>query len=762
MRINNFTENIPIIKKHFGWEMAICQHPMYLLIDEDRGVPTVGERIPPWGAPTAKDYVKRVKRNLQSLDKYPDLKLNYEFSAVELESMITQFPNVYKKMKHAYRNGKLDFVNGNFSQAHLQILDSESNWRQFEYGLKIYKSLFGKKVKVYACQETGLHQQLPQMLKELGYDFIVAPLFPWAMEMIDGKLETTAFSNGIYPIQGDEFLWAQALDGSRLPYYIKVLEASLGVTQEQLNITEIQKDLYSSPPIWTHFPDMIEIAQKEYDDYKTLFDFILLEPALQKRIQKFPPRGTARIYSYWSYIEGVWAEELLRKNKQTQETVQLTEYLDCMGKLSGLKGNYNDEFQSIWHTILKYQHHDVYWIEVTDLRRKAIQHLDQAIRQCHQIMARIAGQLVNKTEEHITIFNGLAYPRKALLDLCLEYTSLPGNNFQSFGNRYIGMVDLPSGGYRSISIKKKTTTYSKQIPLPKVLNMQQYKVKFSSTGLMEQIYTREGTPLLTSQSYLGGEIKALVSDRWTDNRKAKFKFYNGKVADILVRFTSLATIPVKETYFFYHHLGYIKVEVEFDFNGNKVGYFHIDSTKINIHYPTSGKDEIYHDIPFGYIPAREERVLFAPNWVYCNGLVYINRGTVKHWVKEGVLGNVIAWGDHFAISRAGPGWRNPDYDLRLYGKQKIEYYVIPFGKFEGRRIHEKVEAITFPVFFTKGKGNHSHYSLKEKDICLTSITTQNNIHMARGFKFPSKKKSPFKNWEIFNIPLDKINKMKNK
>ncbi len=39
----------PFVKEHFGWKLAFCQHPMYLLIDEDRGEPTVGERVPPWG-----------------------------------------------------------------------------------------------------------------------------------------------------------------------------------------------------------------------------------------------------------------------------------------------------------------------------------------------------------------------------------------------------------------------------------------------------------------------------------------------------------------------------------------------------------------------------------------------------------------------------------------------------------------------------------------------------------------------------------------
>ena len=37
-------------KALMGWKLAICQHPMYLIVDEDRGEPVVGERVPPWGA----------------------------------------------------------------------------------------------------------------------------------------------------------------------------------------------------------------------------------------------------------------------------------------------------------------------------------------------------------------------------------------------------------------------------------------------------------------------------------------------------------------------------------------------------------------------------------------------------------------------------------------------------------------------------------------------------------------------------------------
>lgn len=109
----------PFIKKHLGWKLAFCQHPMYLLIDEDRGEPRVGERIPPWGAEYAADYAERVRRNLLSLDQFPGLKMNYQWSAVEFQSLVNRFPDLLEGMIKQYDKGSLDFLDGTYSQAHL-------------------------------------------------------------------------------------------------------------------------------------------------------------------------------------------------------------------------------------------------------------------------------------------------------------------------------------------------------------------------------------------------------------------------------------------------------------------------------------------------------------------------------------------------------------------------------------------------------------------------------------------------------------------
>ncbi|MHC4843275.1 MAG: glycoside hydrolase family 38 N-terminal domain-containing protein, partial [Planctomycetota bacterium] len=301
--------NDPYVKEHLGWKLVIGQHPMYLLIDEDRGTPRVGERVPPWGAPNKEGYVERVKRNLSSLDKIEGLRINYQWSAVELNHMCENFPDVYKELKKHYESGMLDFVDGSYSQAHLQVLSSESNWRQFEYGQEVYKDLFGKNIEVYARQETGLHHQVPQLLEKFGYRFATLPAFHAAVEVVEGPFEFISQMGRFEAQTGDEFLEWVGLDGTAVPTYISI---HLG-----------------------------------WDDIR--------EHALIDRYEAAPPRAKARIHSYWSYIEGTWAEELMRVMRQAEEKALMAEQMVAIAKAAGVETDAGAEIKELWKEILKAQ-----------------------------------------------------------------------------------------------------------------------------------------------------------------------------------------------------------------------------------------------------------------------------------------------------------------------------------------------------------------------------------------------------------------------
>jgi hypothetical protein len=274
---------------------------------------------------------------------------------------------------------------------------------------------------------------------------------------------------------------------------------------------------------------------------------------------------------------------------------------------------------------------------------------------------------------------------------------------------------------------------------------------------MKQLTTANDRDLLVTGETLGGEIRARIAGEWVDNRSATVGYYSGPVCDIITRSGSIGEIPTKESYFFFKDEPFIKVEIEFDFDGNEVGNMWIDKTKINIYYPTEGS-EIYHDIPFGFVQARQNRPLFATNWLYSNGLVYVNRGTTKHWMEGGLMANVVAWGsNHFTNRMHWQHWiSRPQYDIRLYGRQKVEYYLIPCDRFEPAKIIHAVDDIIAPVYLTSGKGERSFYQVENKDLAITAIYPREGGIWLRGYKIPSDDKSRFRDFEIFNLKLEDI------
>lgn len=762
----------PYIKKHLNWSMAICQHMMYLLIDEDRGEPILGERMLPWGAPDTAEYTKRIIRNLKSFENTDDLVLSYQIAAVDMESLARDYPQVADKMKEWHKKGRLDFVGGSFSQAHMQCIGSESNWRQFEWGTKLFRDMYNKQIKLYARQETGLHQQIPQILKNFGYEMIVMPQFPWAMEIVDGQFEIMSSHLGTAFIKEDEIVNALALDGTEIPAYLTGHIAAFNDSdpthaqpvipaQHAHNVFNVKrgisKDLYGPPVIWPYFPDLMEVDRKFYDEINEFCNLVQLEEAMLKRLAVAPPRAKAKVFSHWSYYEGEWAEELSRANKVGEEYALLLESMQAMVKLSGADCDKQEGIRAIWHTILKYQHHDVHWIAINDLRRKAINYLKEGLDKSSALMTEMAEGLVEKSDNSIAIFNHSPRPRRTMVEFSSGKAPAGSLSLQEFNGQCFGFADLPAGGFDSFELSDKSPCPSQKKNLPKEISTKNYQVQFSESGLMNQITTASGQDLLKTDNVPGGHLKAMIDENWFDNLSGECDFYTGEVCDILERKTLLDTIGVLERYYFFKNENVIKVELEFDFDGNTIGYYWLDETKLNVYYPTCGH-EVYHDIPYGFVQARQNRPLFATNWLYCGGLVYINRGTVKHRVENDMIANVLAWGSKTFDNRIHfDFWtQKQQYDIRLYGKQKLEYYMIPYGDFDGSQIVRDVNDLISPVFITQGKGQKSFYDVLDNDLSTTAIFEREGQIWARGYKLPSENKSRYRDFEIFNGPLNKL------
>ncbi len=742
----------PIAKQLLGLKMALCQHPMYLVIDEDRGEPALGERVPPWGAPDAAAYVERVERNLNSLDTYADLRLNYEFSAVEIEAIAERFPAAVHRMAEKFRQKKLDFIGGTFSQPHLQLMGSESNYRQFVFGLEVFQRLFGKKVKVYFTQETGMHRQLPQLLKLFGFDFLIPSPFSWAMQFIGGDFEFTANFKGLSTCATDEFVEAVSLDGTVLPAHMKVRDGKMCGAAEYGLLDEIVTDMPRSPQLWTYFPDMIDMDEARHAYFAAKYDFVLLEETLRQRLAAAPPRAQATMYSYWSYCEGVWAEELLRANKRSEERVLMAESALALARIT----DQSDELHQAWRTILKYQHHDVHWIEVTDLRRKAIDTLAHTDTQLAQLLDHATGRMVENDGHSVAIFNSLPHKRRALVELAPTLTPSGKTSFQLHKGKAVGFVDLPSAGFASFPAGVPAAQPAESVNALRTFKAKAYSVEFTKDGLMATVRNSRGKAILKADEFAGGEIRALIDDRWVDNRDAECSWLDGPVALVVERRGKLGTIPLVQRFLYFKQEPLVKTELEFDFSGDKVGYFWLDETKINVYYPATAK-EVWHDIPFGYVQSGEARTILATNWVACGGLVLVNRGTPKHWVKNRVLANMLGWGGNSFSNRLHHDWPvKNQYDIRLYGKQTITHFLLPMDRFDGNTIVRAVEDYTFPVWPRAGSGKTSLLKIRDKTLAVTALYDKNGQLRVRGYQLPCRGKGRFRDWEIFDLPAKRL------
>ncbi len=214
----------------------------------------------------------------------------------------------------------------------------------------------------------------------------------------------------------------------------------------------------------------------------------------------------------------MWGEELLRANRAAELAAVMAEGVQAMGRQAGSSLDRTEELGKIWRTIIKYQCHDVMWIETTDLRRKGINHDNEGAAKTHTIMGEIAGTLMGSDGNSLAIFNGLPTARRALIEI--EGKEVPGGGpaFQAFEGKALGVRELPPGGFRSFPLLGGAAP-SKEIALPSKITTAHYTVELAN-GLIKQITTEDGKDLLKTGNYLGGELRAMIHDQWVDNRSA--------------------------------------------------------------------------------------------------------------------------------------------------------------------------------------------------------------------------------------------------
>lgn len=705
------------------WQLAIAQHPMYLIIREDD---EAAERTPPWGSPTIELYIERIERNLDGLDRYPDLKLGYEWSGTELELLAEDSPDTLERLRSYARRGRLGLYNGTYAQPHLQVLSAEANFRQFEAGGHAYNEQLGVHVTTYAHQEVSVHDQVPQLLRAFGFETAVLPGFRSTLTWIRGGESNLHGVRGARQLNGREFTMWRGLDGSQIPLLLHQPIPRDRTFRDTL-VHEAVMGALGAPRLMIDMPDMIDVDDAWLAE-RSEAEFVLLEPAIRERISQAPPQGSARLTTSWSYLEGIQVEALSRSIQGAEAALLAADAVQSVAMATA--SHVPHSLDALWRQVLTSQHHDVFCFSAPGLRRRALDWLAEAQQQAVSVGQESAGAVASQVEGSgdgdVMVFGVTPHRVQAIVQA--DLTDDAGDTVPGLvdgdgrpvtaeldvgrdGSRQLRFIaDLDGLGWRTfrrVPAAAKASTQQQAEPValdgPLVFDNARYKAVIDCDGTFVSLIPAGGTELLDPERGPAHRLTATDSsdlatrDESDDQRRARLAASIPARGPALVwqqvepatarrgplglRFLARGrlsdTVSVDVEIDLYESLARIEMRHRFTFDNASLGTYFDDDSKLLLHWPFRQIDAATHDIPFGVVDATPEQSLFPTTWLDVRvanaGVLLMHGGTPRHWIVDNEVVRLLGWGeDTDAIGNRLGNWRwLKRFDQRLRGTHVV-------------------------------------------------------------------------------------------
>lgn len=694
------------------FQVAFGQHPMYLLIAEDE---ECAERTPPWGESTIEGYIGRVEDNLAALERLERLAMGYEWSGAELEMLAESSPGTIDRFRELATRGRVGFCNGTYSQPHLQVLGAEANVRQFELGLQTFDELGLPRPVTYMHQESSLHEQLPQLLSAFGYRHAVLPGFTTMIEFLDAREWCYVNTTGFRVLEDDPFVQWTGLDGTTLPFY-------LGKRESQDNAWRTRErtvGLLHSPSLITGCPDL-QAMDEDWLALRSGEDYVLVDAALDERVRETPPRGRARIWSGWSYLEGIRAEELCRDDREVVDLLLRLEGVQSLAR--ALVGRDPASLQRAWKAVLRYEHHDAACFCSPGLKKRGVAELArvraQALAEERTVLEALSEHVSTDGLDGspLLVVNGTAQPIRAVVELATDGEAAE-EVFDAEGERLpvesgAGttrlLAELGGLGYE-VFFTRPRPSGDRCVPVNGAIEFGNdvYRAVIEPDGRLSSLrLSSDGAELLdpdaggnvltgTDSSEFARRAETVDLDAprsWSPpGRGPERAFVSSETSalrsalglSLTVRGEMGPGITASLRLDCYEALPRIDVTWTFDFDRASVGTFYDDESKLVAHWAHGFAGVASLDIPFGVVTTPPGRPCYPTSWLDWSdgrrGLAHLHAGTPKHWLAGAVLSRLIAWGEETdAIgSRDNLTRWLKSFDQRLNGRHVIRSAVLP-------------------------------------------------------------------------------------
>lgn len=686
------------------WELALCQHPMLLLVKEDD---LCAEREAEWGGDIIEGY-RRLDHNLDLVQKHPSLRLCYDFAVVELEMVKEDRPDLFEKFKRNFQQKKITFVNGTYSQPHFASLGAESCYRQIEEGCRSMQEMFGKSPRTYASQEPCYFEQLPQILKAFGYDYITLSHFAWSLKFTSAH-ELLGYRGRLLFLEGDEFTRWISPDGSVMPLYLADVGGPLhGFLKDQGIYWEYHKDLLRAPTLRIGYPDLIDLPEGWLEANEKNGRTVLIDESLDEHIKKYPPVSSARLIPTFSYTaEGIDGSRLNILNRRAEILLNHLRAVEAMLDIEGIEQVRS--YRHIWKVILKSQHHDAYWPGGPGLRAKAegwLMNLNNEISKrikhrlkelCEKIKKPAVESSYMVAVNTIPSENGGIVRANIPSGKVHKLTDSKGREIASqvvpaldneIAHKLLAVVKMDGLGYDSYAVRERAKTIEpKELAKPVSFSNKYFSCRVNPDLTFSNLVHAKTEEQLLKKGSISNEWRGLSLDgKWMSTRDSlkKSEIIEGKLGKIITSSFAFPKAKLRMRAYLINELPWIEFEAVLDADGFSVGDYWKNMSKLCIVWSLASAESIRYEVPFGNCEGKQRRPLIASRWVDMkvgkSAFAYFNDGMPLHYVEEGVLRNVIAWGavtDNFNSRIYGSMKYSKVFDLSLHGRYHYHWAVMP-------------------------------------------------------------------------------------
>jgi hypothetical protein len=597
-------------------------------------------------------------------------------------------------------------VGCDYSQAHYGTARSESALRQIRLGAQVFKEELDICADTFQHQETGLFENLPQLLYAFGIRKSAIHSFQAVFEFLETPtLEICSNFGELELIRNETMARWQGLDGTSIPIYLPVVQcfrnkSALGVNSESFatcpTVYEENRGLYRNGSIIVQCPDLVDIDDRYISDRQRAGDFWLLSEAIDEELKTVSRMPKIRYYTYWSYAEGEFGEMMYKKFRSGEEKLLSAETMQVFASRGG-KNHPVFDAPSAWDKLLTAQHHDVSWFDTRELKEWAIAGIEEAEKAASDFIAESARSLCGQADGklYVNVFNTLPLERTAtaIVDIVdvdenknygvyedgRELPSQKDNGKLAFTVRAKGLScksyelrEQPAIGQQPGDGSQKLEVYRE----PYVFHNDVMSVTVLPDGRIASLYSKlSGERLKVPGNLIKGKlVREDNTEKWITNEQAaeSMTLERGALYDKITVAGAIEDIPYNLVIRLPHGCSQtIDFELDLAFHKHEIGDFYHDETKLNIYWDVNQqKPEIVMDEPFGWIRQRPERPVLAANFVGLfengTGLVFRHTGTPKSWVSGSVYANLIAWGSNNFTNRFHWFWSTlHKYDMRL-------------------------------------------------------------------------------------------------